>query len=77
MKGNRVWLHVKSSIYFSPLQSVYHVEYSNEATVLKTLDSFYSANDDRKLTNLIGSDFSAASDTNSHGTSLKRLQIGD
>ena len=39
------------------------------------LDSFYSAVDDKKLTTLISLDISAAFDTISHNTLLKRQEI--
>jgi hypothetical protein len=67
--------HLQSSSNFNPLQSAYRVGYSTETAVLKMLDSFYSAVDDKKLTTLISLDISAAFDTISHATLLKRLEV--
>ena len=67
--------HLQSSSNFNPLQSAYRVGYSTETAVLKMLDSFYSAIDDKKLTTLISLDISAAFDTISHDTLLKRLEV--
>ena len=45
-------LHLQSSSNFNPLQSAYRVGYSTETNVVKMLDSFYSAVDDKKLITL-------------------------
>jgi len=67
--------HLLSSCNFNTLQSAYRVGHSTETAVLKMLDSFYSTVDDKKLTTLISLDISVASDTITHGTLLKRLEI--
>jgi len=67
--------HLLSSCNFNSLQLAYRVGHSTEIALLKILDSFYSTIDDKKLTILISPDTSAAFDTISHGTLLKRLEI--
>jgi hypothetical protein len=66
--------HLLSSCNFNPLQSAYRAGHSTETAVLKMLNSFYTAVDDKKLTTLISLDISAAFDTISHTILLMRLE---
>jgi len=61
--------HLLSSCNFNTVQLVYRVGHS------KMLDSFYSTVNHKKLTTLISLGISAAFNTISHGTLLKRLKI--
>ena len=71
----RILPHVTTSPNFNPYQSAYRCNHSTETSLLFTLDSCFTAIDNRKSTVLLSLDLSAAFNTIDHITFINRLRI--
>src|SRR5664279_1908344 len=70
---DRLKPHLTSSSNFNAMQSAYRSGHSTETALLRLLNGFYNAIDNKQFTTLICLDISAAFDTINHATLLQRL----
>ena len=71
---SRLKPHIAACPNFCPLQSAYRGSHSTETALVKIVDDILAASDSGSVVALIGLDISAAFDTISHATLLRRLE---